>query len=381
MIKEIQDKNIFMYVNYSAYDLSIGISKKINSQIIALRKMGYNVTYSSYLKDGVCICDNYDNVIFKKKHLIKNQLFIRYFRRFLLIKTTTSYIKKHGRHFNYCYLRWHSFDIPYINMLKQMNKNDSKIIVEAHAYTPNLKAVSLIGKYTVFADKIFSRFAKKYVDLIAAIADYDYIWGIKTVKIDNAVNVDSNPLRKWKKIDNQIRFISVANESLYHGYDRLLKGVKKYYENNGKRKLQINFVGVYLKETKDLVKTLGLNDIVVFHGKKIGDDLDEVYNNSDLGIGALAHHRVGLYSGSSLKTKEYFAKGVPFIYGWRELSFDDTFKYAKRVPLNEDPIDIQKIINFYDSIVNDDNMILDMRRFAEANFTWEAQMEKIFSQI
>ena len=55
-------------------------------------------------------------------------------------------------------------------------------------------------------------------------------------------------------------------------------------------------------------------------------------------------HRIGLFEGSTLKTREYCAKGIPFIYGYRERGIKESFPYAFRVSANEEPIDLKKII-------------------------------------
>ena len=160
-----------------------------------------------------------------------------------------------------------------------------------------------------------------------------------------------------------------------------MRGIRNYYDNGGQRKIEVHFVGVFLESTKKLTDELKLSDIVYFHGKKFGDELDEIYDNSDIGIGALAHHRIGMYAGSSLKTKEYFAKGLPFIYGWKEPAFDETYPYAHRVELCEEPVDMEEIIDFYDSIKDDPNMVYNMRQFAKEHYSWEKELTKIFEAL
>lgn len=376
-------KSIFLYVNYTPEDISIGITKKINAQIQTLRKMGYDVTYTAYTPLGAAIYDNNDEVIYStNKQSFKNAKIKRYLRRFVLINTATNYLKSCGKSFDYAYLRWHTFDRIYLKMLAQLKKSGAKIIVEAHAFSSDMKATSLISFYTMKMDNIYSKYAKKYVDLIAGISDEENIWGIKTVKIDNAIMLDNIQERHWAPEQNDtLRIVSVSNEREYHGYDRLLKGLYNYYQNGGKRNIIVKFVGVFRTKTVELTKELGLDDRVIFYGKKSGAELDKIYDESDLGIGALAHHRIGLYAGSSLKTKEYFAKGLPFIYGWDEPAFDNTYPYAMQIKLNKEPIDINAVLEFYDGIKNDKNMLSSMREFARENYSWTTQFEKIFNAL
>jgi len=68
--------------------------------------------------------------------------------------------------------------------------------------------------------------------------------------------------------------------------------INNYYNAGGTRNIEVHFVGVFMESTKRLAYELHLEEKVIFHGKMFGAALDDLYNNSDLGIGALAHHRV-----------------------------------------------------------------------------------------
>jgi glycosyltransferase involved in cell wall biosynthesis len=185
---------------------------------------------------------------------------------------------------------------------------------------------------------------------------------------------------KEPDLEGKIRLISVSNEQKYHGYPKLVKGLYDYYKKNGKRKIEINFIGEFRTETKKLVNSLNLENYIHFLGKKYGNELNTLYNKADLGIGALAS-RAGSEYGSSIKTKEYFALGLPFINGWKEYAFDDSYPYVKRFDLNNEKIDFEEVVRFYDSIKNDKKMQIEMRKFAEKNYTWKSQFEKIFRTV
>lgn len=381
---DIKGKKIFLYMNFFKDDNSIGITKKIKAQIATLRRMGMNVTYTSYTATGAVIVDNDENIIYEKKYIIDSSVYKRFKRRFLLIDTVNEYLKKcmaDNVKFDFGYLRWHTYDKVFLKMLNGLKKCGATNIIEAHAWTPDRKGKSMIAKYQIAMDNRYSKKAKDYVSLVAGMSEYDNIWGIKTVKVDNAVDLNNIAPREYVKDDSKLRIVSVSNEYPYHGYDRLLKGMKLYYDNGGKEVIRVDFVGVFMESTKKLARELGLEERIHFHGKMFGEELDKIYNNSDIGIGALAHHRVGMYSGSSLKTKEYFAKGLPFIYGWKEPAFDDTYPYALQIKLCEEPLDINMVIDFYNRIKDDDKMLDNMRQFAKDNYSWEREFSKVFEAL
>src|SRR5699024_5777231 len=111
-----------------------------------------------------------------------------------------------------------------------------------------------------------------------------------------------------------------------------------------------------------------------------GQELDDVYNNSDLGLGAFGYRR-NETTGSCLKTKEYFAKGLPFINGWKEPAFDDTYPYVLRFDTKEEYIDFEEVIKFYENIKMNKNIQMEMRDFAKNNYTWEKQFEAVFDAL
>ena len=376
---EFHGKHIFLYTNFFKDDYSIGITKKIHAQIKSLRKLGFLVTYSSYSDDGALIIDNDENIVFKKKYPIDIKKLNRYYRRFHLIKTVIQYLSTEQCSFDYAYLRWHTYDRLFLRMLKTLKDRGAVNIVEAHAYSPDFVPTSLISKYQVFMDNRYAKRAKDYVDLVAAMTTYKDIWGIPTVQIENAIDLDDISPREYSPdLNGTVRLISVAIERNYHGIDRVLRGLHNYYKSAGAKRIQFLLVGKYTQETIELVNSLGLRDICSFVGSKSGAELDRLYNHADIGVGALAHHRIGMYEGSSLKTKEYFAKGLPFIYGWKEPSFDDTYPYALRFELCEDPIDIRAVLDFFQHIENED-YLTEMRDFAANNYSWDREFTKLFS--
>lgn len=72
---------IFFYANFRTYDFTLGITRKVFSEIASFRKIGYKVYYSGYLKDGVAIFDNESNIVLKKKYPFKNESLIHIIRR------------------------------------------------------------------------------------------------------------------------------------------------------------------------------------------------------------------------------------------------------------------------------------------------------------
>ena len=111
------------------------------------------------------------------------------------------------------------------------------------------------------------------------------------------------------------------------------------------------------------------------------DELDEYYEWADIGLGDLGRHRVGALSGSCLKTKEYFGKGLPFITSLVEPTYTSDYKYVLQLEANDNPIDFNKIEKFYNIVYSDADRVDNMVSFAKENFTWDKQLLPVVKEI
>lgn len=369
---------IFFYANTDVYDKNRGVSKKVMSQIRALRDMGHEVFYTTYTENGIQVLNQEDKAIWEKECRVHKKLF-HYLRRDFLIHNVCQYWKNLDADFDLCYLRFHFFDRKFRRMLRQMKKT-SLVVIEAHGYPYREWKLSARSLFINVRDVIFEPFCRSQIDLVAAISNHDNIWGRKTVFIDNAVDVHSIKIHERTPQKNELNLISVAIEQAYHGFEKIILGLSQYYKNGGTRSITVYMVGEYREKTKKLVKDLQMGRHIVFTGKLHGTSLDEAYDKSDLAIGTFSKRANDEY-GSSIKTKEFFAKGIPFINGWREYSFDDSCPYMKRFDMNVSHIDFHEVVRFYDGIKGDAGLKYKMRKFAEENFTWKKQFKRVFSEI
>src|SRR5699024_9754145 len=132
--------------------------------------------------------------------------------------------------------------------------------------------------------------------------------------------------------------------------------------------------GNELENLKKLVKNIGLTKKVIFYGSKTGNDLDVIVNKCDIGIGALGTHRVNIFGNSSLKHREYCARGIPFVLAANDYDFSDEFEYKLQVPTNETDINVKTIVNFYKNLKKKKNVSLEMREYAEKYLSWESKL-------
>ena len=100
-----------------------------------------------------------------------------------------------------------------------------------------------------------------------------------------------------------------------------------------------------------------------------------------IGVGNLGWHRVGVKQASSIKSREYAARGIPFIYAANDLAFGLEFAYSLEVQSDDTPIDVQKLIDFAINVHKEPDVAKKIRDYASINLDWSIQIKKIISEI
>ena len=126
-----------------------------------------------------------------------------------------------------------------------------------------------------------------------------------------------------------------------------------------------------------MAKDLKLEDNVAFIGFMNGSVLDDLFDRSHIAVGSLGMHRLGMIEGSTLKAREYCARGIPFLYGCFDPDFSDDFPYIMKVPGDENPIDIEEIIRFAEKVYSDPEHHIKMRAYAKERLDWSVKMKRL----
>lgn len=184
-----------------------------------------------------------------------------------------------------------------------------------------------------------------------AIKSFDRI---PVLHFSNGVEQNNLPLNIYQGAANEIHMICVSGCMLSHGYDRMIEGLNNYYKSNPERKVFFHIVGTgeYYNQYVELADQYKLSGkYIFFHGRKVGEELDEIYAKCNMAVAHLAAHRIGVNTISSLKSREYAIRGIPFISSTIfDFSCEKTDKYIYYVPANETPIDIYGIVDFFDKV-------------------------------
>lgn len=266
------------------------------------------------------------------------------------------------------YIRYHLSDFLFVYLLKLLNKNSSNIAIEIPTYPYNYELLKWKkGIVRFLVDLSSQAFLKLYVGRIVTYSNDTRIFGIKTINtINGIIYEDIIPSQKQLHSGMEINLISVSLTMSCHGYDRLIEGLNDYYKNGGKANVFYHLVGdgIEIEKYKGLVEKYELEKHVKFYGFKGGQELDEIYDKADIAINSLAIHRIGLKTESTIKSKEYAAKGLPMVSSYEidAFSSEDNKRYILKISADESSVNIEEVIQFYKQVYsNTDNLSADIR--------------------
>lgn len=330
-----------VYIDYQHPD---GVAKKILNHYEVFMK-NFDSWLIHYDSSSICIAHGKQRMYYDHKWN---------YRRYALYNQAQSLIQKEK--IDCVYIRYPKSDYFFIHLLKSVKCDTRKIVIEIATYPYNGN-LSLNFKILAIAciDYVFREQLKKYVDCIITYSDDSSIFGIPTIQTINGVLFSNIPIVGTKKQNHIISLISVATNYSCHGFDRIILGMEKYYLKGGTQEFIFRIVGdgpAIATYQKQLSNCRFANKRVFLCGFQTGEELTYLYNQSDIAVNSLALYRIGLTKESTLKTKEYAAKGLPMISSTEVDALDEmgNQKYVLLVEDSNDAIDMDKIINFYKTL-------------------------------
>ena len=322
---------------------SSGITNKIMGQMKAFRTYGFSVDYT-YIADNAAFYhkDGKDHRLGKVGKLRKLAANYYLYRR---LKTEK---------YDYVYNRYGLMDAYYYKLLKMLNRKKSKIVVEIPTYPYDKERLPGLSWWLLYTmDKLYRNRIYSYIHRIVTYSKDEEIFHIPTVQIKNGIDFDAIKIRQPEKKDDAIHLLAVAGFTRAHGYDRMIEGLGQYYRRGGEKNIILHLVGAGEpeKDYHKIVEEYELQTHCIFHGVQRGDNLNAIYNYCDMGIESLADFRNGISLSSSLKSREYAAKGIPFITACESDVFEGE-EYVLKIPADESPVNIGDVVKFYEKMYN-----------------------------
>ena len=371
-----------LFLHFHDFYPHSGISKKILYQVSALRECGLDVFLCHMTIDEngyqrrVCnetVIEDFGNSFFAK------------FLKWVRFKTLTKYILENKIEF--VYIRsFYNTNPPLLKMLRNLQREGVKIVMELPTYPYDIEvkspSLSLSNRMIFLVNRLYRGRLKSCLTKIVTFSDYKEIHGVKTINISNGIDFERIKLKSAKsQSPNRINLLGVAEIHYWHGFDRLIKGLADYYKNvQIETEVFFDIVGGGVQNELDMLKNLtrelNLENYVTFYNESSGEELDAFFEKADFGVASLGRHRSGISKIKTLKTREYAARGIPFIYSETDDDFDN-MPYIIKAPADESPIDINKIVEFYKSLKISP---AEIRLTIEDTLSWRIQMQKVIDE-
>lgn len=346
----------------------IGVKKKVLAQCRAFSKKFNIIYYTIFAGQVLYLLElEKDKVVDKEIVITKKECYE------ILLKWIGEYNIKR------VYIRYTRSDVWFIDFLKELKRKEINRVLEF----PTIPYDGEGGNIRPIEDRYYREKICDYIDCCTTYTNYKTVFNIPCITLINGVDITEQKIKSYRKKDGTMRFLAVATLSKWHGYERFIQGMYNYYSNGGEKNIIFNIVGEggQLQYYKRLVNESRLSEHVIFHGKLEGEKLDKIYDNSDIAVGSLGFYKTGLQSGAPIKLREYCAKGIPFIYGYDDISFDDNNYFGYRVSNDETPIDMWDIIHFYDEIYDGRDFIKDMRTYTVSKLTWDKVLQPVIEYL
>jgi glycosyltransferase involved in cell wall biosynthesis len=259
-----------------------------------------------------------------------------------------------------------------------------KIVIEHQSVEPVER--QLAGDYVfLLFDFLYGGDIRRYCDGIVGVTDQITHYQVARsgdpakphITIGNGFNVDSVNVRTLVPYQAQdLNLLCVANVNRWHGLDRLIRGLANYH-GPASVTLHIAGDGPELPGLKKIIKETGIEGKIIFHGFSTGKDLDDLFTTCHIAIGSLALHRIGLTEASVLKAREYCARGIPYIIAAADPDFSEDFPFILRIPADETPVDLEKVIEFAHRVYTDPEHPRKMRTYAAEHLDWSVKIKRL----
>ncbi len=313
-----------------------GIIKKINNQISIWREQGNEVqTLVLWPKASTSQDKKYiEGTYFSNKVL--DQLPQGFMNTYLTKITTIKHVKKALNNFNpdLVYIRqniWYPGLPDVLRQRKTVMELNSVDFMEMEFYSSLKKKVYLWGK---------KRLLKAISGLVAVspnILEHYGEYKIPKKVVSNGIDLSKFELQKipmQKKEQINLIFVGSANMQ-WHGLDTIFELARRLPDYS------FDIVGY---ELKDLSEDVPSN--ITYHGWVNSEQLQTLYQKSNLGIGSFGNHLVGKKTDSTLKVLEYLASGLPVILGHRDTDFHGADFLFKITDENHELLPAEQIKGF-----------------------------------
>jgi glycosyltransferase involved in cell wall biosynthesis len=364
---------------------------KFDYQMQALKNLGYSVYFLGIRRGKILLCHDKTEKVMTSIPLYKVPGIGR-LSTFHALYRAVRQLNHLAISFSIAYIRLMPALPPMRSALRSLKKSGCKLVMEIPTYPPEQEELT----ETRLHRKLFFKLSKHYEHKVSQELDMytligkqraDSYRGIPAINITNGISLDSILLRTFKKLDEDIHLLAVANIQVMNGFDRVIEGISLYYSHRETTQPDIHFhiVGPDRDGTKEKLQQLviekELEQYIHFEGPAFGPDLEKFFSFADVAVGSMGLHRIGHTGIATLKAREYLAHGIPYIHAGTDPVIPQDRGWSVAFPQDDSPIDMATVMDFIKTTKQNKSIGLEMRRFAQEQLSWETQFEQVFKTL
>lgn len=345
-----------------------GIKKKVDGQIQAFKKIFGRVYYTCWCGQMFYLMDN-ERIIDKELALTRKEC----------CDVLCVWIDKYK--IQRTYIRYAYTNSWFLKFLQAQKEKKIKSVLEVPTYPYD--SDQTISERIKAEDSYYRTQLCQFVEMAATYSRDEIIFGIPCIPLVNGITIEDHPLCTKTTEQHKIVLLGVAGLAVWHGYERIIKGLHEYYQKGGEYDILFKIVGKGSEENRyrTLVEDCSLQSHVKFYGRLEGCSLDQQYGMSDVAIGSLGFYKVGMDEGSPIKGAEYCARGIPFIVGYDDLRFSGEEPFMLKVSNDAEPIDMNEVVHFFERITAQPGYHEVIRNYAINHLTWDSIMKPVIDYL
>ena len=379
----MSEKKKLLYIVRYQLDKPFNLKAKFDGQLRAFENLGFDVYYLAFDETNFYLMNGGKKTVIGKSHFGIPGYF-----HTLCYQDLYTLAKKVVRKVAPDCVYWRSAPhLPAsIALANYIKKRGIRFLYEYPTYPTNTEKSmnGLRGIYSAYSAHLRDKVDDLADGFVLIGEDAGGVYKGKTaVNISNGIHLEVIPARCPKPDPNTVHILALASMSYWHGYDRLIRSLAEY---TGDQDVRIHMVGGNdggsIPAWKALTQELGLEEKVVFHGSKSGDALSEMFDLCDVGVNSLGMYRKGFAVTSELKTREYAARGLPFVCSVDDSALDHAeAPMWLRVPNDDSIPNMAEIVEFAMNMRQDETSVEKLRSYAGEYLTWESQYRQVFEKI
>ncbi len=289
--------------------------------------------------------------------------------------------------FDYIMLRYPIADLFLWRFIKRY---PGKVIFEHNSLEQpelNLRRKAAFDfKYFYWNEKIFGQQVRAHAAGLIGVTDEITQYqrrisktNIPNVTISNGINVQRVSVKKGDRFDGKhLNLLMLTGSGVpWHGVDILLKGLSLY---RGSVKIHVIVAGQTIPEIKTLAESI---DNVTLLPPQTGSNLDLLIDRCHLGIGSLGFGHSFLKEACTLKVREYWARGLPFVLGYDDIDLidnKDMTPFFCRIDASRG-LSMNEIVAFAYSVNKIENYSEEMRKLALRHIDYGHKVDKLVSFV